>query len=296
MPHRPSHIAEYAALRLGLGLIDHLPLPATLGMARSMGRLAFRLDAKHRRVAVDNVLRAGLADSPAKATTIARGSFESFASTIVEAFRADPLFVGDAWRAHVQLDIHPDSEALLKEPGRGVILLSAHLGNWEVAGRAVSTMKPLTGVARRMNNPLVNKLMEIRKPRERYKMTPKHDADSMRLVKVLRDGEILAMLADQHTPARGMRLPFFGHEASVHTSPALLHLVSGAPLIFGTCIRTGPMQFKTTVPAPITHQRTGNRQEDTRAILTQYLSHIEEAVRQAPAQYLWAHRRWRPAT
>jgi KDO2-lipid IV(A) lauroyltransferase len=293
MPHRPSHLIEYGALRLALGLVDHLPLHATLATARLIGRAAFAMDARHRKVAVANIVKAGLAASPREATPIARRSFESFAATLVEAFRADPLFKGDRWKQHIAFDIDPESEVLLREPGQGIIVLSAHLGNWEVAGRAVSTIKPLTGIARRMNNPLVNQLMEARKPRERYRMTPKHDADTMRLVKVLRQGEVLAILADQHTPARGMRLPFFGHEAMVHTSPALLHLVTGAPLLFAYCVRTGPMQFRMRISPPITHTRTGNREADTRAILEQYLAHIESAVREAPDQYLWAHRRWR---
>jgi KDO2-lipid IV(A) lauroyltransferase len=290
---RPSHIAEYAALRFALALVDTLPLSATLALTRQLGRLFFSLDARHRHVAVANILKAGIASSEKDARKIARGSFQSFIATVVEAFRADPLFVNDSWKQHVALDLHPDAEALLMAPDQGVILLSAHLGNWEVAGRAVSTMKPLTGIARRMNNPLVNALMEKRKPCERYKMTPKHDADTMRLVKVLRSGEALAILADQHAPDRGMRLPFFGHTASVHTSPALLHLITKAPVLFGYCLRTGPMQFKAHVEEPIIHTPTGDRKADTRAILEQYITHIEQAVHKAPDQYLWAHRRWR---
>jgi len=90
-----------------------------------------------------------------------------------------------------------------------------------------------------------------------------------------------------------MMVDFFGVPASTHTSPALLHLVTRAPLSFGYCLRTGRMAYKMVALAPIRHEPTGNKEKDVRAVLQTIHRCLEDAIRAHPEQYLWAHRRWR---
>jgi Kdo2-lipid IVA lauroyltransferase/acyltransferase len=110
---------------------------------------------------------------------------------------------------------------------------------------------------------------------------------------VLNDKQILALLFDQHAHTYSETIDFFGHPAATHKTIALLHLVTRAPVCYAECIRTGPMQFEITASKLINHAPTGNKKEDVRHILVLLNQLLEQSIRKAPEQYLWAHRRWR---
>jgi KDO2-lipid IV(A) lauroyltransferase len=90
-----------------------------------------------------------------------------------------------------------------------------------------------------------------------------------------------------------MAVDFFGRPAATHTTLPMLHLLSGAPLVFGYCLRTAPGRFVLRSSGLIEHRRTGDRRQDCRRILDRLHSSLEAAIRQNPDQYLWAHSRWK---
>lgn len=278
------HRLEYAALRGVVAVIERLPLGLALWTIRRLGGLFFLLDRRRKPVAIANLLRTGIAADRAQAKKLARASYHHGAQLIVEALRPG---------AEVELVASEATRKLFTDPGQPVLLSSGHVGNWEIAAQYLSTMKPMAGITRVMNNPLVESWVQQRKPRDRFRMIPKTDADTARFLRVLEAGEVLALLVDQHGGHRGVRVPFFGHDASTHASVAMLHLVSGAPLVFCACLRTGPMQFKLTITDPCDVPRTGKRKDDVRAILGWFNAQLEAAIREAPEQYVWSHRRWR---
>ncbi len=289
---RLRHLLEYAGLRVALFLLDRVSLPSAELFADRLARLWFRVNVRRRRIARQNVLRSGITSDPVEADRIALGSFRHFSALIVESLRSGEIFNEGNWRERVELDIAPEAMATLSEPGKGVILVSGHLGNWEIAAQLISYLKPVVGITQNMDNPYTDRVIKERKPRNRFRLTPKHDTEPGRLLSVLRNGEILALMTDQHA-SRGIKVDFFGTPAFTHTSPALFHLITGAPLCFGYCLRKGPMSYKLTALPPIVHKPTGNRHNDVRAILERLNRELEQAIRANPKQYLWAHRRWR---
>ncbi|MDD4871825.1 MAG: lysophospholipid acyltransferase family protein [Kiritimatiellae bacterium] len=287
------HLLEYCASLFGLFLLDRISPSTAEHLAIKMADLWYCFNSLRRQIACDNIRRSGITPSDSEVNRIARESFRHLAVLVVESLKSGNVFDENNWREKVEIDIHPETMEILKEPGRGVILVSGHFGNWEVAAQLLSYIKPVTGITRDMDNPYTDKLMKERKPRNRFQLTPKHDAGVDRLLSVLKNGEILALMIDQHAMGRGMAINFFGMPASTHTSPALLHLVTRAPLCFGYCIRKGPMSYKFKAIAPIIHKPTGNRENDVRVILEMLTIELENAIRQNPEQYLWAHRRWK---
>lgn len=287
------HLLEYAAARFGFFLLDRISLPAAIALGRRLADSWYFLNKSRRQIAKENILKAKIASTDSEANRIARDSLRHFAVLAVEYLKAENVLNEGNWKEHVELDVSPETMAIIREPGRGIILVSGHFGNWEVAAQILSYIKPVAGITRDMNNPYTDRLMKQRKQRDRYTLTPKHDAGVDRLLSVLKKGEILALLIDQHASERGMPVDFFGIPASTHTSPALLHLITRAPICFGYCLRTGPMSYKFKAVAPIIHKPTGNRQHDVHTILEQLNHELENAIRQNPEQYLWAHRRWK---
>lgn len=290
------HVAEYALLRVGLALLDRMPMPACERLACVIADVAYRLASSRRRIARENLLRSGIASTPAEATRLARASFRHFATLVVESLRSGEFFNENNWRDRVEIDIPPATLELLQAPGRGIILASGHFGNWEIAAQLLSFIKPVVGLTRGFNNPESDRLMQARKPRNRFRLEPKHSTDTSRLLTVLKQGDILALMMDQHARDRGMVINFLGQPASTHTSAALLHLITGAPLVFGTCARTGMMRYKLTATEPLVAPKTGNKETDLRWILEALTRHLETAIRAYPEQYLWGHRRWRITT
>jgi Kdo2-lipid IVA lauroyltransferase/acyltransferase len=274
-------------------VIDLLSPKGAERLATVLGDIWFSAASRRRGIACDNVKRSGIATDEMEVRRIAKHSFRHFACIVLDSMRSDHCLTPETWRDHVDLDVPPETMALIEKPGQGLILVSGHLGNWETAAEVVSYIKPIVGMARKMNNPYTDALIRKRKNSDAFTLTPKHSEDMGRLLKTLKAGNVLALLTDQHAKGRGMMVDFFGIPAATHTSHALLHLITKVPICFGYCVKTGPTQFKFKASAPISTARTGKRESDVRAILEQINGELETAIRAYPEQYLWAHRRWR---
>jgi KDO2-lipid IV(A) lauroyltransferase len=289
---RVRHLAEYALVRALLFAIDLLPLRACIALSHGLGSLVWLLHGPRRRIAVANILAAGVAADRRQASALARAAFRQFARVLVESVKSDVWLQKHPWQECVEWQLPPELERVLDDPGSPLILACGHLGSWEIGAQLLSHRKPVLGITRRMNNPYVDRLMNRRKPRHRFELTPKRDADFGRLLGALREGKVLAIMIDQNAKSRGMLVDYFGRPASSHTAIALLHLITRAPLCFGACIEVAPMRFRFQATGPFTFRPTGNKEADVRAILTHLNRELEAAVRAHPDQYMWGHRRW----
>lgn len=290
---RLRHVLEYVLVWPLFALVAMLPIGVLSRVVQVLGVLWYALDGRRRRIAVDNVLRSRVTLDETHARRIARRSFAHFGLVVVESLKSGQYLREDDWPKRVRVELHPETRTLIEQSGQPVILAAGHFGNWEVAAQVLSWTKPVTGITRPLNNPYVNRLMLRHKPRHRFRLTPKHEAGATRFVETLRRGEILAFMIDQHAGDRGMMVPFFGHPASTHTAIALLHLVTGAPICYGSCRRVGPMRFEMCAGEPLRLERSGDKQTDIRTILESLNGALERDIRRWPEQFLWAHRRWR---
>ena len=279
-------------MRVGLFLIDLTPLSISLPLLRWGARIWFGLHARRRKIACDNILGAGVADTPEEARALAKRSFEHFAVVVVEALKTGVKVTEDTWPDAITLDVPDETRELIEAPGKGLIIVTGHIGNWEVAGQLMSYTKPVTAIARTMNNPYADRVMS-RRGRRRVRIVSKRGVNFRKLIGYLRGGEILALLMDQHARAKGIVVDFMGRPASTHTTPAVLHLMTQCPIIVGACLREGPMKFRLHAGHPIVVEPTGDRQADIQEMTTRINGELGDLIRRAPEQYLWGHRRWR---
>ena len=297
MGKRIRHWFEYQGARLGLALVGVLPPRALCAFARGLADAAYALLARRRRIAIGNLLRTGVAADRREAARIARRSFQSLALTIAESVAVPRLLVDPARAAAVRIAVDAPKETLdaLDDPSRGIILVSAHLGNWELAAKVCSRHKQVTGIARRMDNPLVQQLMERRGVRDGMHTIDKHDANPMKIVRVLRRGEMLALLVDQHAAGEGAcMIDFLGVPARSYSTPAVLQRLTGAPILVGAAIRNGPLDFTLHFSAPVFYGLGKDSGEQEILKATQDIAdRLGAFVRRWPEQYLWAHRRWK---
>ncbi|MEY2407648.1 MAG: Kdo2-lipid lauroyltransferase/acyltransferase, partial [Verrucomicrobiota bacterium] len=176
------HFIEYAAAQTLFFVLGAAPLPIVLGLAGFAARLAFFLWRPRRRVAIDNLLQAGLCSDEPAARRLAFDSFRAFTVMVAETIAARRRIRADNWRQFVELKLSPEAERLVREPGRGLLVASGHLGNWEVAARAVSMIKPLCVVYRPFNNPLLNRAAHQARSGENLRLVSRLDPDPMRFI------------------------------------------------------------------------------------------------------------------
>jgi KDO2-lipid IV(A) lauroyltransferase len=176
-----------------------------------------------------------------------------------------------------------------RDAGRPALVVTGHLGNWEVGARALADVHPRTRVVVR---PLDVDRLEARAARMRggtRRILTKRGAVGGAL-RAMREGDCVALVTDQDAGRHGVFVPFFSVPASTSPAPAVLALRSGASLYLGACLRReGRFAFDVhleRIPVP-----AGGREATA---LTRTLAEaLERWVRRAPDQYNWLHRRWK---
>ena len=287
-----AHYAEYAAVRTMLGAVGALSWEGAGALGARLGRLAYRPLGIRRGVVERQIAAAFPAWSTADVRRTARAAYEHLGRSSVEAAllpslgpaRVLDLFDGaEGWEVI--------EEALAA--GRGLIVATGHLGNWELAGAYFAARGvPTDAIARRMANPLFDRYLT--ETRSRLGMAVVHDADAVRRTpRSLREGRVVAFLADQGVLGLASTfVPFFGRPAKTPRGPAVFALRLGVPVAFGVALRQPSGKYRMLLES-IPVESTGDRVRDTDAIVAAYTAALERRVRQAPEQYFWHHRRWR---
>lgn len=246
------------------------------------------------RVAVDNVIIAGLAKTRAEAYRIARASVGHFAGHVCEAMRVSDVVTHENWRDYVELDMSEASRRAIFEEKKPILLATGHLGSWEAGITAITSARPMFAVARLMDNRYIQNFLERHNFRGGATIIPKkHGFSSDTLRRWKSENAAMTILFDQFS-SRGARVPFFGNVVPVYTSPARLSLKTGAPVIVGGFLRTGLLKYKMVVVGdPIEPDMTLPHDEAVEKLTAEYIARLEQVIRQAPEQYLWLHRRFR---
>jgi Kdo2-lipid IVA lauroyltransferase/acyltransferase len=293
-----AHRAEYAALRSAVAAVEKLSFANAGGIGERIGRLGYA-PLGIRRAVVEKQLRAalpGIGDHEVQ--RIARAAYGHLGRTSIETAvlpSYSPAEIIDLFEAVHGWDVVEQKLAL----GKGLILVTGHLGNWELGGAYLAARGlPIDAVARHMANPLFDRYLTS--TRHRIGMTVVHDEDAVRRVpRSLRGGRAVAFLVDQGAVGLASTwVPFFGRYAKTPRGPAVFALRLGSPVVFGVALRQPSGRYQLTFE-PIDVVETGDRETDVDKIVADYTSVLERWVRRAPEQYLWHHRRWkhqRPGT
>ena len=295
---RLPHYAQYYALRGAVAALDLLNMRRAGAIGARIGSLGYR-PLGIRRAVVERQVRAafpGLAEP--EVLRIARESYEHLGRTTIET-AVLPSYSREQVRGLFEGVEGQDVLDAARAKGKGVLIVSGHLGNWELAGAFVAASGvPLEAVARGMENPLFDRY--ITETRRRIGMQVIHDADAVRRVpRATREGHAVAMLVDQGAAGLASSwVPFFGRYAKTPRGPAVFALRLGAPVVFATALRQPGGKYVMYYEAVPVHP-TGDRETDVDKIVADYTNTLERWIRRAPEQYFWHHRRWkhqRPGT
>lgn len=179
---------------------------------------------------------------------------------------------------------------------RPVILISGHLGNWELAVWVFGLFGfPMGVVARRLDNPWLDHFFQRFRRDTGHELLAKQGASSA-MIDRLESGGHLALLGDQDAGSRGLFVDFFGRPASTFKSIALLALRHRAIICVGYAIRLekndGPERFEIGCEEVIDSEML-NGPDPVGDLTRRYTAALERVVRRCPDQYFWVHRRWK---
>jgi KDO2-lipid IV(A) lauroyltransferase len=276
---------EYIVFRAAQAAATSLPLEAvSWSSGLAWGLIAPRLHRQER--ALRNLALAYPELPDAERKRIAGAMWENLGRTFGESFRLRTIVE----EKRVRFEPMEQLEEIIR--GGPCVVCGMHLGNWELVAYASKLMGvPFSGVYQRLSNPLVDE--ESRKLRAFLYdggLLPKTPVTARSLMKAAKSGGYPAFLADLRDD-NGAAVPFFGHPALATVFPALLARKSGLPLYAGAAFREPKVRFVirgARVEVPRTDDPAADAVAGTAALHAQF----EAFIRQAPEQWMWAHRKW----
>ncbi len=288
--NRRSDLPVYAALRAVTAAMRIMPRSAALAAGAALGRAALGLGL--RGAVVDgNLARAFPELDGAARARLARDVYAHFGRA-----GADSLLVSARGPATLlPLVDGGDAVRLIDERlprGCGVILLTGHVGNWELAGAYLAARGyPLAAVVKPPANPYVAAHAERARVRLGIETILMHEALA-RVPEVLRAGKLVALVADQGGIRSDVWAPFFGVPTQMPVGPGLFAARSGAPVLFGALLASAGGRYRLRGEV-LDDQPPDDAKRLAQQLAERYLARLEAVVRDAPAQYLWTHRLWK---
>jgi lauroyl/myristoyl acyltransferase len=278
-----------------VALLQALPLPIVARLGRVGGALAYWLDARHRRVALQNLERCfGAEKSPREIRALARENFrrigESYACAVkTAAMTWDELRPRCEFAGLEKLSAHRAGDRM-----QNVVVAVGHFGNFELYVRYGQVLPEFRGATtyRGLRQPALNRLMQSLRERSGCLFFERRTEAAALKAAMNGGGVLLGLLADQNAGERGLRLPFLGRECSTSAAPALLALRYGCPLHTAICYRVGLGRWRIETGDEIPTRENG-QPRIAEAIMRDVNQAFESAVRRDPANWFWVHNRWK---
>jgi KDO2-lipid IV(A) lauroyltransferase len=275
---------EYGVVRGVASLLTLLPLETASNLSAWLwGRIAPRLK-RHQRAL--GHLAAAFPDMTApERERLACDMWEGLGRIFAESFYLREIFESD------RLDTS-GLEILRDYEGQGLVICAPHQGNWEVATMGLVRLgRGPAGLYQRVKNPLVDAyLRDVRAPFYPAGLFAKNPATPLKLMRILKRGGCLAMLADLREHS-GVKVPFFGRQAPSTPFPALMARNLGLPLFAGKIVREPGVRFRISVEK-IEFPITDDKDADILAATASLQAAFERSIRAHPEQWMWAHQRW----
>lgn len=287
----PAHRVQYALFLAVERLVCALPWRTVWAIGRAVGRLWFRIDARHRRVVRDN-LRAsdlGLAEPEIKA--LSRACFEHFGGMLfatVHLLRESP----DSIRRLARIEGRENLEAAFGE-GKGVIGLTGHIGNWELTALALGLAGwKVSAIGRELDNPLLEARLRTFRMACGNSVIPK-DGAVRGSIRALKEGQFVGFLLDQDALAAGVFVRYMGRWASTFSTAGMLACRFDLPVL-PISSRVNPDGTLTVTAHPPFHaDRTGDPARDAWLATQRMTTWLEQQVKANPSQWFWMHRRFK---
>ncbi len=286
-----QHRLEYAAIRVVVSLLGFLPFRVGSQVGAWLGVLGYRLGIRSR-VVETQIAFAFPQLSPDAVKVMARESYVNLGRTSLEAALMERRSPQELLDLFERVEGFEHIEDALKQ-GRGALLVTGHLGNWELGGSYIAARGiPVDAIARHMGNRVFERYLT--RVRERFGVKVVFDDHAVRHTpRSVRDNRIVGFLSDQGVLGLASTfVPFFRRLAKTPRGPAVFALRLQVPVVFVAAMRLPSGKYRLVVEQ-IAFEDTGDREADVVALVANYTARLEYWVTEYPGQYFWQHRRWK---
>ena len=270
----------------------HLTKQSRLKFGRFIGKLMMLLSPKRVKITKEN-LEFAFPDKDQKwIDLITRKSFDNLGIVLLEVSIIGKLKKNDIFEyiSYDNLDIIKDTMKL----NRGLLLLSAHFGNWEYTGISIGLYleREVLIPVKTQKNHYIDKLINSFRTKWGNKVVPM-DKSAIQFIKQIRSGGIVGMLADQSaTENKDIFIPFFGRDVATYEAPAELALKFKIPIIMGLAVRQDDGSYIVKTKKIDIDDLQYNK-DGVRELTFRHVKHLETIIKEHPEMWLWQHRRWK---
>ena len=285
---------EFLAVTLVRALTRALPRRASLVVGDVLGRLFYILDGRRRELAVENLRTAFPSRTDRECRELLRSTFGHFGRHVIELLNFDAMSANQMMKLVDVEGAERVEQAMAGETG--VMYYTGHFGYWELQIMVhACRFTPIVMVARTLDNPFLERLIERIRARVGTRVIPRHGA-IRGLLRALIAKNSVGMMIDQHMQDRSaVTIDFFNRPASTTSAIVALALRTGAPIIpvFALPLPGGRyrMVYETPVEPP-----AADDPDPIRTYTQRCTDVLEMYVRRYPDLWLWMHRRWRTDT
>lgn len=286
-----KHRLEFFAIKLLVAAARLMPGPLVRFCGSTVGLASYLLDRRHRRIAEQNLAAAFPARSARERRAIVRAAFTHFGRLLFELLKFSTLSTS-ALMERVEFD-GQDRVRRAYAQGKGVLFVTGHFGFWELHAIVHAVrFEPIAVVARALDNPYVNALLEHIRQRT-GNIVLYRQGTIRRVMRTLEAKQGVAVLIDQHIQSRdAIYVDFFDRPAATTSAVAALALRTGAPVIPVFALPLGRGRYRMIYEHAV-EPPDGDTDEAAREFTQRCTDVLEMYVRRHPELWLWMHRRWR---
>lgn len=283
----------YVLYRIGQFLTLAAPLRLSYFVASFFADIHYLLSPKERKAVIENlkVVLNSPEETP-ELKAISRGVYRNFAKYLVDFFRFSKIDISYI-KKFVKVEGLSNIDEALKQ-GRGVIILSAHIGNWELGGMVLGKLGyRISAVVLTHQHDRVNDFFISQRLLGNFKSI-EIGASLRGCYNALKNNELLALLGDRNFSTNGIRADFFGRHALMPKGPSALSVRTGAAIVCGYMIRQPDDTFGIKFEKPIYPDNALTEEAAVREVLSRYMSSMEDTIRRFPCQWyvfkeFWKH-------
>ncbi|MCI0448519.1 MAG: lysophospholipid acyltransferase family protein [Chlorobi bacterium] len=222
---------------------------------------------------------------------IIKGCYVNVLTVIAEFFYMKKFSRDDLFRIIKMTNIELIHEKL--KLGKGIILISAHYGNWELTAYGVSQMfnKPFNVIVKEQANKKIDERINMIRSGKGNSMIDMKDARAV--LSLLKENKIAAMLGDQSAPVENVKVNFFVKDVPTFEGAARFAIKTGAAVLFGVSQRNKDNTYSLTLHDIDTTKYKGSTEENIKALTQEHVELLIEYIKQRPDHWLWFHRRFK---